>query len=85
MTTSKILAHGEGSCRRANKLAHLRGTAAALQCVEPTRPDPHALVVWGGCPATGILTRFLLLWYCDSATNQNQAGALPHARDPRSS
>jgi len=27
MTTSKILAHGEGCCRRANELAHLRGTA----------------------------------------------------------
>jgi hypothetical protein len=26
----------------ANKLAHLRGTAAVLLCVEPTRPDPHA-------------------------------------------
>ena len=24
------------------ELAHLRGTAAALLCVEPTRPDPHA-------------------------------------------
>ena len=22
--------------------AHLRGTAASLLCVEPTRPDPHA-------------------------------------------
>ena len=26
-----------------------------------------------------------IFWYCDSATSQNQAGALPHARDPRSS
>ena len=42
MTTSKILARGEGICRRANELAYLRGTAAALLCVEPTRPDPHA-------------------------------------------
>jgi hypothetical protein len=41
------------------ELAHLRGTAAAILCVEPTRPDPHAVVVWGGCPETGILTRFL--------------------------
>jgi hypothetical protein len=24
------------------ELAHLRGTAAALLCIEPTRPDPHA-------------------------------------------
>jgi hypothetical protein len=24
------------------ELAHLRGTAAAHLCVEPTRPDPHA-------------------------------------------
>ena len=24
------------------ELAHLRGTAAGLLCVEPTRPDPHA-------------------------------------------
>ena len=24
------------------ELAHLRGTAAILLCVEPTRPDPHA-------------------------------------------
>ncbi len=42
MTASKILAHGEGSCRRANELAHLRGTTAGLLCVELTRPDPHA-------------------------------------------
>ena len=42
MTTSKILARGEGICRRANELAHLRGTAASLLCVEPTRPEPHA-------------------------------------------
>ena len=42
MTTSKILAHGEGWCRGANELANLRGTAAGLLCVEPTRPDPHA-------------------------------------------
>ena len=24
--------------------------------------DPHAVVVWGGCPATGILTRFCYFW-----------------------
>jgi hypothetical protein len=24
------------------ELAHLRGTAAALLCIEPTRPAPHA-------------------------------------------
>jgi hypothetical protein len=41
------------------ELAHLRGNAAALLCVEPTRPDPHAVVVWGGCPATGRLTRLM--------------------------
>ena len=27
MTASKMLAYGEGCCRRANELAHLRGTA----------------------------------------------------------
>ena len=58
MTASKILAHGEGWCRGANELAHLRGTAAALLCVEPTRPDPHAVVVWGGYTAMGSLSRF---------------------------
>ena len=52
MTTSKILARGEGICRRANELAHLRGTAASLLCVEPTRPEPHAR--WcGGVPGNG--------------------------------
>ena len=42
MTTSREQARGEGSCRRANELAHLCGTAAALLCADPTRPDPHA-------------------------------------------
>ena len=42
MTASREQALGEGCCRRANELAHLCGTAAALLCVEPTRPDPHA-------------------------------------------
>ena len=50
------------------ELAHLRGTAAALLCVEPTRPDPHAVVVWGGCPATGILPRFSRLLTYDFDT-----------------
>ena len=42
MNTSREQARGEGNCGRANKLAQLRGTAAPLLCVEPTRPDPHA-------------------------------------------
>ena len=42
MTTSRGQAHGECWCRGANELANLRGTAAGLLCVEPTRPDPHA-------------------------------------------
>ena len=27
------------------------------QLAEPPGADPHAVVVWGGCPETGILTR----------------------------
>jgi len=46
MTTSREQARGEGNCEGANELAHLRRTAAALLCVEPTRPDPHAR--WSG-------------------------------------
>lgn len=42
MTTSREQARGEGNCEGANELAQLRRTAAALLCVEPTRPDPHA-------------------------------------------
>jgi hypothetical protein len=41
MTTSREQVRGEGNCGGANELAHLRGTAAGLLCVEPTRPDPH--------------------------------------------
>jgi hypothetical protein len=34
------------------------GPTNLLIFVEPPSVEPHAVVVWGGCPATGILTRF---------------------------
>jgi hypothetical protein len=30
--------------------------------VDPPGADPHAVVVWGGCPATGIVTQFRRLY-----------------------
>ena len=46
------------------ELAHLRGTAAALLCVEPTRPDPHARWCGEGARQRASLpdfVRFLVL------------------------
>jgi hypothetical protein len=65
MTAAKMLAYGEGNCRRANELAHLRGTAAALLCVEPTRPDPHARWFGEGARQRASLPDFVLFLLLD--------------------
>ncbi|MFN5918553.1 MAG: hypothetical protein ACK41S_11145 [Planctomycetota bacterium] len=43
------------------ELAHLRGTAAALLCVEPTRPDPHARWCREGARKRASLPDFCLV------------------------
>ena len=42
------------------ELAQLRGTAAALLCVEPTRPDPHARWCGEGARKRASLADFWL-------------------------
>jgi hypothetical protein len=41
--------------------AHLRGTAAALLCVEPTRPEPHARWCGEGARQRASLSDFCLI------------------------
>jgi hypothetical protein len=61
MTTSREQARGEGNCGRVTEIAHLRGTAAALLCVEPTRPDPHARWCGEGARQRASLPDFVIL------------------------
>ena len=44
------------------ELAHLRGTAAGLLCVEPTRPDPHARWCGEGARKRASLPDFVSLF-----------------------
>ena len=48
------------------ELAHLRGTAAALLCVEPTRPDPHARWCGEGARQRASLPDFVSLRFAKS-------------------